>query len=66
MMLATLLQAYRAESGTSLRQLARQIGISHSSLFRFERGQDIESPQLAKIYHWVMLGIPNARPAKDA
>lgn len=54
MILGKLIRAYRLQNNIGVRQLARQLGINHSSLFRFERGGIIESRHLTKIYAWVL------------
>lgn len=53
MLLAALLKAYRTQHGVSVRKLAKVIGISHSSLFKFENGKALESDQLIKVLRWM-------------
>lgn len=56
MILGTLLKSHRTVGKISVRKLARDIGIDHTVLFHFERGGNIKSDQLAKIYLWMMHG----------
>lgn len=53
-MLALMLKAFRRQEEITLRALAKKIGIKHTCLFRFERGQQIESQALAKIINWIL------------
>lgn len=55
MKLGALLKAYRTANALTLRQLAREMGIHHSSLFRFERaGRGMRGSDLAKVLLWVL------------
>ena len=54
MMLARILKGYRLQEKMSLRKAARMIGVSHTILFRFESGGDIDSGAWCKIIEWVL------------
>lgn len=53
MMLARMLKAYRMHEKLSLRKMARIIGIDHTTLYRFESGDEIASSAWSKIALWV-------------
>jgi transcriptional regulator with XRE-family HTH domain len=53
MMITYLLRLYRKERKVTVRSLAKEIGIKHTTLWRFENGRGIESPSLARIINWV-------------
>ena len=54
MKLGELIKEYRYATRTGIRDLAREIGVSHSTLSRFERGYSIDSDTLKKILLWVL------------
>lgn len=64
MNLALLVKAYREKRRFGVRKMAREIGISHTTLYHWERGREIKSHQLLKIYNWAMFGVPDAENGK--
>lgn len=60
MILGHLIALYRKEHSLSVRQMAKVIGVDHTSLWRFEAGEQggITFPNLCKILQWVL----NTRP----
>lgn len=54
MKLQKLMAAYRLQNKISIRKLAREIGVDHAALFRFEKGQRAMSNELAKLLVWVL------------
>lgn len=53
MNLQQLFVDYRKQRGLSLREAAKRIGISHSTLGRFEKGKELKTEQFAKIMTWL-------------
>jgi len=53
-MIAYLLHLYRMENKVTTRKLAKQIGVEHTCLWRFENGKSIESRSFAKILNWLL------------
>ena len=53
MNLGRVLAGYRNAVPLSVRDLAAQIGISHSTLSRIERGMPCDSGTLSKILLWL-------------
>ncbi len=51
-----LLIRYRKSTGQSRRALAKEIGIEHTALKRFEEGSSIESDKWVKLMMWVLIG----------
>ena len=56
MLIGLLIRAYREKCGLTVRQLASQIGVGHTTLFRFERGETINTRSWVKIITWVLTG----------
>jgi len=54
MMIAYLLRIYRRDNNLTGRELAKIIGIKHTTLWKFENGKDIEGCTFAKIINWVL------------
>ena len=54
MRLGKVLKSYRYFNGLSVRALAKNIGISYSSLNRIENGSECDSYILAKILVWLL------------
>lgn len=53
MMIAHLLSLYRKEHRLSIRELAKIIGVGHTVLWRFERGQSLQNDHWSKIINWL-------------
>lgn len=54
MILGSAIRAWRKEQRLGLRPVAKEIGIPFGTLGRFENGEAIESPALAKILAWAL------------
>ena len=54
MMLSYLLAEYRKQREISLRKLSSNIGVDRNALYRFEKGEQIESRHLAQIIRWAL------------
>jgi transcriptional regulator with XRE-family HTH domain len=52
-MLGVLLRAWRENSSIGLRDAARRIGISHSTLSRIERGEATDGHTLWLVLNWL-------------
>lgn len=59
MHIGKLIHAYRKDQKLSLRTLAREIGIEHNALFRFEAGRELKDAQWIKIMIWMLTDEPN-------
>lgn len=55
-MLAKLIRLYRAVENISLRVLAKQIGISASTLSRVERGYECDQTTMLFLIRWLFEG----------
>lgn len=54
MRLARLLKSWRAVADLSIRDAAKEIGVSTPTLSRIERGEEMNGQTLAKILTWMM------------
>lgn len=54
MRLAEIMRKWRIVSEISLRELAKETGINHSTMNRFERGLPLDSQNLVKILTFVL------------
>ena len=54
MRLGYVIADYRWANRIGVRDLAKQIGCSHSTLNRFERGDNCDADTLIKILGWLM------------
>jgi transcriptional regulator with XRE-family HTH domain len=54
MKLGLALSGYRDSRSLTVRALAKQIGVSHATLSRVERGYACDSGTLAKIMVWLL------------
>lgn len=54
MRIGKLIRAYRTLEGIGIRAMAREIGISHGTLSRLERGENVDARTLAKVLAWAM------------
>jgi transcriptional regulator with XRE-family HTH domain len=59
-----MLTLYRASSGTGLREMAADIGVSAATLSRIERGYAMDATSLLVLWGW-LLGDEGG-PAADA
>ena len=53
MKLGEVLRRWRRNSDIGLREASREIGISHGTLSRIERGEQMDAQTLAKILVWL-------------
>ena len=72
MRLGHVISAYRIHENISIRKFARVLGISHTTLHRFERGDVIDSPAWVRIMRWLLddknsgSQVPSRLPADKA
>lgn len=52
--LSELIRIYRAVKGVGVRELAKEIGVTASTLNRVERGYPCESRVLSAILRWML------------
>lgn len=53
MKLGEVIRRWRRNSDIGLREAAREIGVSHGTLSRIERGEEMTAQTLAKILMWL-------------
>lgn len=53
MKLGELIKEYRFIKKLGSRDVAKEIGFSHSTLTRFENGKSISGDDLVKIFKWI-------------
>jgi len=53
MKLGEIIRKWRAMSELGVREVAKEIGISHGTLARIERGEDCDGATLIKIMIWL-------------
>lgn len=54
MRLGKVIADYRHDNRIGVREMAREIGTSHATLSRFERGENCDSVTLIKIIDWLL------------
>lgn len=54
MRLGKVIRYWRKMSDIGIREAAQQIGVSHGTLSRIERGEAMEGETLAKVLGWLM------------
>jgi transcriptional regulator with XRE-family HTH domain len=54
MKLGDVLRKWRRASDLGIREAAAQIGISHGTLSRIERGENMDGAILAKVIIWLL------------
>lgn len=52
--LGEMFRLYRTVRNVSLREVASQIGISHATLLRIEKGQTFDAQTLLKLWAWML------------
>ncbi|MGB0662822.1 MAG: helix-turn-helix domain-containing protein [Pontibacterium sp.] len=50
-----LLKRYRQMGDVTQKELAEEIGISHSTLCRMEKGEQFSGENLSKVLKWMMV-----------
>lgn len=63
MKLGDVLAAYRHESHTGVRDMAKEIGCSPATLSRLERGYNCDSDTMAKVFLWLLRSPADTRKA---
>jgi transcriptional regulator with XRE-family HTH domain len=53
MKLGEVIRRWRRNSDVGLREAAREIGVSHGTLSRIERGEEMDAKTLVKILAWL-------------
>lgn len=53
MRLGEIIRKWRVVSEKGIREVAKEIGISHGTLSRIERGENMDGQALAKILCWL-------------
>jgi len=66
MRLGNVIADYRWANRVGVRELAREIGVSHPTLNRFERGGACDSETLTKILVWLFAAGEKRRRKDDA
>jgi len=59
MRLGEVIRRWRKMSDVGIREAAREIGVSHGTLSRIERGEAMEGETLAKVLGWLMSAEAN-------
>ena len=54
MKLSTVLETYRKHEGLTLRTLGPQIGVDHTTLWRFLQGHPCDDKTLVSIWIWLL------------
>lgn len=54
MRLGEVIRLWRKMSDKGIREVAKEIGVSHGTLSRIERGEPMEGDTLAKVLKWLM------------
>jgi transcriptional regulator with XRE-family HTH domain len=54
MRLGEVLRKWRRASDLGVREAAKELGISHGTLSRIERGENMDGETLAKVLRWLM------------
>lgn len=60
MRIGSIIRKWRIVSERSLRSLAEEVGISHSTLARLEKGENIDGRSLVKVLTWLFAELPAA------
>lgn len=55
MKLGKLLRSYRLQENMTLRNMAKEIGVDHTSLWRFEQGEAPKHKLFIAILKWALL-----------
>lgn len=64
MRLGEVIRKWRKMSDVGIRDISSEIGISHGTLSRIERGEPMEGETLAKVLHW-LLSKPLGKKPKE-
>jgi len=64
MRLGSILADYRWANRIGVRELAKEIGLSHPTLNRFERGENCDARTLTKIMTWMFAPDSDKRAAR--
>ena len=61
MMIGTMIRCWRRIEDVGLREAATQIGVSHGTLSRIERGDQMDAYTMMKLLRW-LFERPNGKP----
>ena len=64
MRIGEVLRRWRRVSDIGLREAARDIGVSHGTLSRVERGEEMSGDTLAKVLAWLFKDSTNGAKQK--
>lgn len=53
MMIGTMIRCWRRIEDVGIREAARQIGVSHGTLSRIERGDQMDAYTMIKLLRWL-------------
>lgn len=56
MKIGEVLRRWRRASDLGIREAAKELGISHGTLSRIERGENMDGETLAKLLRWLLEG----------
>jgi len=65
MKLGEVLEAYREKRGLTYRELAREIGVEHTGLFRLANKPGLEAAQALKLANWLLAPNKNGSRTKN-
>lgn len=54
MLIGKVIRGYRKAEGLSVRDLAKEIGVEHTVLWRFESGRAVRTALWVKIVKWLL------------
>jgi predicted transcriptional regulator len=55
MVISEMIKLYRSKQSLNIRDCAKEIGISNSTLCRIENGKDCDLKSFVKLFTWLML-----------
>jgi len=61
MRIGPLLKSWRQKHDVGVRELGREIGISHGTVSRIERGEQIDAATMMKLLNWMFGATNNTR-----
>lgn len=53
MMVGTMIRCWRRIEDVGIREAAQQIGVSHGTLSRIERGEQMDAATMMKLLRWL-------------
>lgn len=61
MMIGELMRSWRQKRDIGVREAGQQIGVSHGTVSRIERGEQIDAATMMKLLNW-MFGTQKGKP----